>query len=54
MEANPPQCCEEAQYSRANIRHLWSIHDEVRSYTDPTGWAEHVAGCGQCRDDDQP
>lgn len=33
-----------------NRRHLWSIHDAVRKYTDPVGWATHVAICEQCRD----
>lgn len=32
-----------------NKRHLWSIHDDTRSYSDPEGWAAHAAFCEQCR-----
>jgi hypothetical protein len=51
LEANPPQCCEDARYSTVNTRHLWSEHDEVRSITDPEGWAAHVADCVDCQDE---
>jgi hypothetical protein len=53
LEMSPPACCSDLP-PKANPRHLWTIHDSDRAYTDPTGWAEHVAGCDQCRDDDQP
>lgn len=29
--------------------HLWSEHDDARHYTDPDGWAAHVASCDKCR-----
>lgn len=45
------ECCREARYSAANQRHLWSEHDSTRGYSDPEGWAEHVTGCEECRDD---
>lgn len=34
-------------------RHLWHEHDSTRLYTDPEGWDAHVAGCAQCRGDDE-
>ncbi len=34
--------------SPANLRHLWDEHDSTRHYTDPDGWAAHVAGCADC------
>ncbi len=33
--------------------HLWSEHDDSRHYSDPEGWAAHVASCADCRGDDQ-
>ena len=36
-------------YPKRNLRHLWSVHDDVRFYTDPVGWAQHVANCEQCK-----
>lgn len=51
LEANRPQCCGAARYSKANVRHLWSEHDEVRSITDPAGWAAHVKDCVDCQDE---
>jgi hypothetical protein len=37
-----------------NPRHLWDEHDDARNYTDPGGWANHVANCDRCggTDDD--
>ena len=29
--------------------HLWNEHDSTRHYTDPEGWAAHVASCDDCR-----
>jgi hypothetical protein len=37
----------------SNKRHLWHEHDDVRSYTDPEGWAAHVAACSTCRGTDE-
>ena len=45
LEANPPQCCMDGQYDRANYRHLWDEHDSTRHFSDPVGWAEHCEAC---------
>ena len=42
------QCCENYSKSAVNPRHLWSIHDSTRWYTDPEGWAEHERNCLEC------
>ena len=34
--------------SGSNPRHLWSEHDDTRSYSDLEGWAAHVAACERC------
>ncbi len=41
-------CCENYSRSEFNPRHLWSIHDSTRWYTDPEGWAQHEASCVEC------
>lgn len=45
------QCCDNYADPRINPRHLWSEHDDTRSYVDPDGWAAHVAQCDQCQGD---
>lgn len=47
-----PVFCYCYQDPEKNQRHLWSEHDDTRSYADPAGWAAHVAACKQCRGDD--
>lgn len=44
-----PRCCDRYSDSSINPRHLWDEHDDARSYTDPEGWARHVASCSECR-----
>jgi hypothetical protein len=50
LEMTPPPCCSDLS-SAANPRHLWNIHDPDRAYTDPAGWAAHVADCVDCQDE---
>jgi hypothetical protein len=45
-----PNFCDCYQ-SGKNPRHLWSEHDDARWYSDPDGWAAHVATCEQCKGD---
>ncbi len=52
MEMSGGACCEAARHSRYNTRHLWDEHDSTRHYTDPQGWAEHVATCAHCGRED--
>ena len=42
------QCCNNYADPAINPRHLWDIHDETRTYTDPMGWAAHKANCELC------
>lgn len=49
MAMQPPDCCMEHRHAQINTRHLWDEHDSTRHYTDPDGWARHVASCEQCR-----
>jgi len=51
MEAYEAECCRQAKGSPLNKRHLWSIHDSTRIYTDPQGWAAHEAACVECNPD---
>jgi hypothetical protein len=44
-------CCDNCADSTVNPRHLWSIHDSTRWYTDPEGWKAHVSSCDDCRAD---
>lgn len=45
----PDRCCEESFSDKTlNPRHLWSIHDSTRWYSDPDGWTEHEAECERC------
>lgn len=46
-------CCEGPWHESHNPRHLWSEHDSTRHYTDPEGWAAHVSGCAECREDEE-
>jgi hypothetical protein len=46
---DPHESCDPAQRDAVARCHLWSEHDENRIYTDPAGWAAHVAGCATCR-----
>lgn len=51
FEAASSYCNDDcAGYRIGPVPHLWSEHDSTRHYTDPSGWAAHVAGCGQCRE----
>jgi hypothetical protein len=49
MATTPPTCCMEYRDTIGNRRHLWDEHDSTRHYTDPDGWAAHVAACETCR-----
>lgn len=42
-------CCDAYRDTCRNPRHLWSEHDSDRAYTDPAGWAAHLAACEECR-----
>ena len=49
LEMNIPTCCDDSRIDPlVNRRHLWSEHDDTRWYTDPDGWAAHVAECDRC------
>ena len=48
-----PSFCDCYEDYRKNPRHLWDVHDDSRFYSDPQGWAMHLAACGQCRGDDE-
>jgi len=53
MEMYQGRCCEEyGGDSRSNPCHLWDEHDSTRHYTDPEGWAAHVASCPDCGDEE--
>jgi hypothetical protein len=43
------QCCLDAKHGEGYHRHLWDEHDGARGYTDPEGWARHVAACQECQ-----
>ena len=45
---DPFEPCDPEQAGQALRRHLWSVHDDTRSITDPDGWAEHVRSCQEC------
>lgn len=45
-------CCDNERDPNKNSRHLWSIHDSTRYYTDPEGWNKHERECRQCSGDD--
>lgn len=46
-------CCDNYMKSAVNPRHLWSIHDSTRWYTDPEGWEEHESNCETCNPDEE-
>jgi hypothetical protein len=49
LEMGGSDCCEDARQDwKLNPRHLWDEHDSTRDYTDPEGWAKHVAHCERC------
>lgn len=41
-------CCDNYQKFEINPRHLWSVHDSARVYSDPDGWTNHVRSCEEC------